>query len=325
MSLSGSVALELISDIFWYAATAVFVLVSTLFLKSAGSFLIEVRNASAASVYSMYSCGTRAKFLFVICRLKSLDTWTKSLSAVFTSSGDFSWAAKIGTASASTNVINARMARIFFVLFIVHTSLCVVERLLRHMQYPVHVYGMAGSGTEKWIVAGRGRDELCHHRLAFVAHRDHRKHARVICRNDALCLLRILIHRLHLIGIREHPIMTRAKELARTMEGQMNQCTGGTDQFVGPECKEVTIGFDEEIDTLLSRRSPAAASQKRQRKCQRAHKKPASRQRSATEDTEVPAPHLSPIHNACSLSRSPGGAIRKNSARSGFFSLLLDL
>src|SRR5438034_2956174 len=213
----------------------------------------------------------------------------------------------------------------FFLYVSYSYRLSVVERLLRHMQYPVHVYGMAGSGTEKWIVAGRGRDELCHHRLAFVAHRDHRKHARVICRNDALCLLRILIHRLHLIGIREHPIMTRAKELARMMEGQMNQCAGTAGQFVGPECKEVTIRFDEEIDTLLSRRSPAAASQKRQRKCQRAHKKPASRQRSATEDTEVPAPHLSPIHNACSLSRSPGGAIRKNSARSGFFSLLLDL
>src|SRR5207247_6968750 len=42
MSLSGPLALELISDIFWYAATADFSLISTLFLKSGDLLLIEV-------------------------------------------------------------------------------------------------------------------------------------------------------------------------------------------------------------------------------------------------------------------------------------------
>src|SRR5437870_2324344 len=105
----------------------------------------------------MYSCGTRAKFLFVICRLKSLDTWTRSLSAVFTSSGDFSWASRTdGRRKRLARVpLTARTATIFLVPFI-FIPFC-VERLRCHMQYPIHVYGMARSGTEKRIVTGRVR------------------------------------------------------------------------------------------------------------------------------------------------------------------------
>src|SRR5207244_8157609 len=51
-SLSASVVFPLMSDTFFAAATAAFSLVSTLALKSAGSSLISLRRASAASVYS---------------------------------------------------------------------------------------------------------------------------------------------------------------------------------------------------------------------------------------------------------------------------------
>ena len=59
MSLSASGVLALISDTFCSAVTAAFSLGSTLALKAAGSSLIAERKASAASVYSMYSCGMR--------------------------------------------------------------------------------------------------------------------------------------------------------------------------------------------------------------------------------------------------------------------------
>src|SRR5437870_4737153 len=208
MSLSGSVALPLMSDIFWYAATAAFSLVSTLFLKSAGSFLIPVRKASAASVYSMYSCGTRAKFLLVICRLKSLDTCTSSLSAVLTSSGDFNCCAEAGTARVRRSPTDAIAASVSVMRFI-SSPFCI-----RYAQYAVHAFPVSGSRAEEWIVARRRRRELNHHGRALVAHRCCRNDARIVFGNDAFVLVDILVHRFHLTRMHEHPVVAGAQELS---------------------------------------------------------------------------------------------------------------
>src|ERR1051326_2881403 len=145
----------------------------------------------------MNSCGTRAKFLLVICRLKSLDTWTSSLSAVFTSSGDLKdWAAIVGAVNASTSPMDARAAKIFFVLFIFIPSMVLrLPSLRRYMQNPVHIFGMAWSGAEKRVVPGCRRDELGHHCIAFIAHRHERDDTRILCRNNTFRFLRVLVYR----------------------------------------------------------------------------------------------------------------------------------
>src|SRR5207249_516481 len=236
---------------------AAFKRVSTLFLKSAGSFLIPMRKASAASVYSMNSCGTRAKFLLVICRLKSLETWTRSRSAVFTSSGDFNWAATRGAASASTNMIDAAAATIFFVPFIFHLFVC--RTLECHMQNPVHLYGMAGSGTEKRIIAGSRCDELSLHGFAFAAHWDPRNDTRIVRRDFAVRLFRVLIHSFHVIGHDENPIMKGAEEFTRMMESEVDHCACAAGQLIGPEREEVTIRLNKEICNSFFGRPPATA------------------------------------------------------------------
>src|SRR5437667_11536683 len=128
------------------------------------------------------------------------------------------------------------------------------------MQYPVHVYRMAGSGTEKWIVAGRRRDELCPHGFALAAHGYPRDDTRIVRRYFAVRLCRVLIDRLHLIGHYENPIVKGAQEFTRMMESKVDRCAGAARQFVWPEREEGAIRFDEEIDSLWFRCQPTFAS-----------------------------------------------------------------
>lgn len=111
---------------------------------------------------------------------------------------------------------------------------------------------MTGSGTEKRVIAGRRRDELSHHRIAFVAHRDECDNPRIFRRNNSFRLLRVFVHRLHLIGIHQDPIVTRAQELARMMEFKANLGAGGARQLVGFERQEIAIRLDIKIDYFLS-------------------------------------------------------------------------
>jgi hypothetical protein len=52
------------------------------------------------------------------------------------------------------------------------------------MQDPAHVLRMGG--TQKRIVAGRGRDKLRHHCPALVAQHGRRDDPRIVFRNDAI-------------------------------------------------------------------------------------------------------------------------------------------
>src|SRR5207249_9488290 len=110
-----------------------------------------------------------------------------------------------------------------------------------------------GSGTEKRIVARRRRDEMCRDGLALAAHRDRRDDTRIVWRYDAVCLFHVLIHGLHLIGKYQDPIMKRIQKLPRMMEHEVDYCARAARQGVGPECEEVAIRLDVEIDDLLLR------------------------------------------------------------------------
>ena len=78
---------------------------------------------------------------------------------------------------------------------------------------------------------------------------------------DAVVVQSVLAQRLQLTRIHQHPIVARAEEAARMVEREANQRTGRAGQSVGPECHEVTVRFDVEIDNLLFRLRPAATSQ----------------------------------------------------------------
>ena len=58
--------------------------------------------------------------------------------------------------------------------------------------------------------------------------------------------------------------MAHGHEAARMVEREANQRTCWAGQGVGPECYEVTVRSDVEIDNLLFRRRPAATSQEDQ-------------------------------------------------------------
>src|SRR5436853_3128346 len=119
-------------------------------------------------------------------------------------------------------------------LYVSCSPLFWVERLRRHMQYPVHVHSMPGSGTEKWIIARGGCDELCHYRFAFATHRNRRDYTRIAYRNGTVCLLGVLVHRFHLIGKYQDPIVKSAQKAAGMMERDPDQCAGGAGQRVRP-------------------------------------------------------------------------------------------
>src|ERR1051325_7548226 len=182
---------------------------STRFLNAAGSSFVDMRSASAASVYSMNSCGTRVKFLFVICRLKSFDTCTSSLSAVFTSSGDFNCCcAEAGAASVRTDATAATVYAMRFISRVLsnHQS-PITDHTSRHVQNAVHAFPVSGSRAEEWVVTGRRRRELQHHRGAFVGHRRRRDHAFVVRGNDAFVVFDVLVHGIHLSWMDEHPVV----------------------------------------------------------------------------------------------------------------------
>ncbi len=119
-----------------------------------------------------------------------------------------------------------------------------------NVQYPVHAFPVAGRGTEEWVIARRRRGELRHHGYALIAHRRIRDHALIIFRNDALVVLDVLVHGVHLTGIHEHPVMARTQELAAMMERQPHACAARTGQRVGMEREEIAVRLDEEVDNL---------------------------------------------------------------------------
>ena len=115
--------------------------------------------------------------------------------------------------------------------------------------------------AQKRIVAGRGRDKLCHHCPALIAQRgggdDEADRLSEECRRAP----DVLGQRLQSTRIGQHPIVAGAYESARMVEREANPCTGWAGQGVGQEGQEVTVRFDVEIDNLLFRLRLAATSQ----------------------------------------------------------------
>src|SRR5258705_4740691 len=115
----------------------------------------------------MNSRGTRAKFLLVICRLKSLDTCTSNLSVILMSSGALSCCADACVASARNNPADARTTRRCRLPFI-GSPFCMYgprsggPALRGHVQYSLHALSMARGGTEERIIAAGGRGEPPH-------------------------------------------------------------------------------------------------------------------------------------------------------------------
>ena len=137
------------------------------------------------------------------------------------------------------------------------------------MQYSVHIYRMTGSGAEKWVVSRGWRNELRCNRLTLSTHRYCCDYPWIVDRYVAVCLLGVLVDRLHLIGLYKNPVVECTQEAAFVMERESNHGAGPADQRIRPECQEVAIGFDDEIDNALFRRTAAFASQERQWKRKR--------------------------------------------------------
>ena len=85
--------------------------------------------------------------------------------------------------------------------------------------------------------------------------------------------------------------MAHGHKPARVVEREVNQSTGRTSQSVLPECDEVTVRFDVEIDYLRFRRSPVATSQENQKKYEHSETGAPSRKRRTTRYGTSPGLH----------------------------------